>query len=96
MGKQEEINKYGARECKRQWPSDSMLWTAQFSYMWVWKIGGKEKVHASWVSRHQEINEKMKGGTFMPETEPSLMFSFGILGEIRSEKDSTNWLGYLL
>ena len=32
----------------------------------------------------------------MPETEPSLMFSFGILGEIRSEKDSTNWLGYLL
>ena len=32
----------------------------------------------------------------MPETELSLMFSFEILGEIRSEKDSANWLGYLL
>ena len=30
----------------------------------------------------------------MPETELSLMFSFEILGEIRSEKDSANWLGY--
>lgn len=56
--------------------------------MWFWKIGGKEKVHASWASRHQEINGKMKG-TFMPETEPSLIFSFEILREIRAENDST-------
>lgn len=55
----------------------------------ILEIGGKKKVHVSWASRHQEINGKMKG-TFMLETEPSLMFSFEILREIRSEKDSTN------
>ena len=57
-------NKYRAGGCKREWPSENTFWTAQFSYMWVWKIGGKEKVHAFWVSWHQEINEKMRGDLY--------------------------------
>lgn len=33
MGKQEEINKYRARGCKREWPSENMCMNSSSSHI---------------------------------------------------------------
>lgn len=88
MGEQEGINKHWARQL--------IFWDYIPEQLGSFVCGfGKLGEEVSWASRHQEINGKMKG-TFMPDTEPSLMFFFEMRGETRSEKDSTKWWDWFL